>query len=63
MVVRSNPVAVSQTSDIALVLCKELLEIQATIESKFTQKRVRNMIITYSQMHRTEKFSQHSLII
>ena len=26
-------------------------------------KRVRYMILTYSQMHRTVKYSQHSLII
>ena len=37
--------------------------IQATIECGFTLKRVRDMIRTYSQMHRTEKYSQHSSII
>ena len=42
---------------------KEFLDIQATIECGFTLKRVRDMIITYSQMHRTDKFSQHSSII
>ena len=31
------------------VLTKEFLDIQATIEFKFTLKRVRDMIITYSQ--------------
>ena len=30
---------------------------------RFTLKRVRDMIITYSQMHRTDKYSQHSSII
>ena len=44
----SNPVAVTQTSDIAPVSSKEFLDIQATIECKFTLKRVHNMIITYS---------------
>ena len=39
------------------------IDIQATIECGFTLKRVRDMIITYSQMHRTDKFSQHSSII
>ena len=34
-----------------------------TIECRFTLKLVRDMIITYSQMHRTDKYSQHSLII
>ena len=32
----------------ALVLSKEFLDIQATIECEFTLKRVRDMIITYS---------------
>ena len=39
------------------------LDIQATIECGFTLKRVRDMIRTYSQMHRTDKYSQHSSII
>ena len=39
------------------------LDIQATIECGFTLKRVRDKIITYSQMHRTDKYSQHSSII
>ena len=34
---------------------KEFLDIQATIECRFILKRVRGMIITYSQMHRTDK--------
>ena len=38
-------------------------DIQATIECGFTLKRVRDMIKTYSQMHRTDKYSQHSSII
>ena len=46
-----------------LARSKEFLDIQATIECGFTLKRVRDMIITYSQMHRTDKFSQHSSII
>ena len=33
---------------------KEFLDIQATIECRLTLKRVQGMIITYSQMHRTE---------
>ena len=45
----------------ALVLSKELFHIQATIECRFTQKQVRQMI-TCSQMHRTDKYSQHSFI-
>ena len=42
---------------------EEFLDIQATIECGFTLKRVRDMIRTYSQMHRTDKYSQHSSII
>ena len=42
---------------------KEFLDIQATIECGFTLKRVRDMIRTYSQIHRTDKYSQHSSII
>ena len=34
-----------------------------SIECGFTLKRVRDMIKTYSQMHRTDKYSQHSSII
>ena len=40
---------------------KEFLDIQATIECGFTC--VRDMIRTYSQMHRTDKYSQHSSIV
>ena len=49
MVVGSNPVAVTQTLDIAPDLTKEFLDIQGTIECRFTLKRVREMIRTYSQ--------------
>ena len=41
----------------------EFLDIQATVECKFTLKRVRDMIITYSHIHRTDKYSQRSSII
>ena len=37
--------------------------IQVTIECGFTLKHVRDMIRTYSQMHRTDKDSQQSSII
>ena len=42
---------------------KEFLDIQATIECGLTLKRVRDMIRTYSQMHRTDRYSQNSSII
>ena len=47
----------SKTSDIAPVSSKELLDIQATRECRFTLKRVRYKIIT--QIHRL--FSLHEL--
>ena len=37
-----------------------VLDIQATTECRFILKRVRDMIKTYSQMHRTNKYSQHT---
>ena len=45
------------------VLNKEFIDIQATIECRFTLKHVRDMIITYSQMECTDKYLQHSLVI
>ena len=60
MVVGSSPVVVTETSDIAPVSSKRFIGIQATIECGFTLKRVRDMMRTYSsQMHRTDKCSQH----
>ena len=58
MVVGSIPVAVTETSDFAPALSKEFLDIQATIECRFTLKCVRDMIRTYSQMHR--KINTHN---
>ena len=43
-------------------LSNEFLDIQATIECGFTLKRVRDMTKTYSQIHHTNKYSQHSSI-
>ena len=63
VVLGSSPVAVTSPSDMAPALSKEFLDIQATIECGFTQKRVRDMTKTYSQRHRTDKYSEHSLII
>ena len=56
MVVGSSPVAVTSTSGSARVSSKEFLDIQAIIECGFTLKRVRDMIRTYSQMHRKDKY-------
>ena len=59
----SNAVAVTETTDIALVLSQDFLNIQATIKCRLTLKRIRDIMITYRQMLRTDKYSQHSLII
>ena len=42
---------------------KEFLDIQVTVECGFTLKLVRDMIKTFNQMHRTDKYSQNSYII
>ena len=63
MVVDWSPVAVTLTSDIAPVLSKEFLDIQANIECGFTLKGVCDMIRTYSQIHCTNKHSRHNSII
>ena len=63
MVLGSSPVAVTQALDFAPACSKELLDIQATIECGFALKRVRDMARTHSQMHRTDKNSEHSSII
>ena len=59
----SSPIAVFYTSDIVHGLSKEFLDIQATTGCGFTLKRVHDMTGTYSQMHRTDKYLQHSSII
>ena len=42
---------------------QEFLDIHATIVCGFTLKRVHDMTRTYSEMHSTEKYSQHSSLI
>ena len=44
-------------------LLKGSLTFWQTIECGFTMKLVRGMIITYNQVHCTDKYSQHSSII
>ena len=46
-----------------LLRARSSLTFRKTTECRFTLKLVRDMIITYSQMHRTDKYSQHSSII
>ena len=42
---------------------QQFLDIQATRECEFTLKRVRDMTRIYSQIHRTDKYSEHSSTI
>ena len=49
--------AITLTSDILPVLSKEFLDIQATMECGFTLKHVSDMIKTYCQIHRKDKYS------
>ena len=46
-----------------LLQARNYLIFRQTVDFRFTLKLVRDMIITYSQMHRTDKYSQHSSII
>ena len=50
-------------TQVIFVSSKEFLDIEATVECGFTLKLVRDMIKTYNQMPRTDKYSQHSSII
>ena len=52
------PVAATETSYIALVSNKEF-DIQVTIECRSTQKRVHDMIRTYSQSSKMESFEYY----
>ena len=63
MALGSSPIALTLTSDYALASSKDFLGIQATIERGFTLKRVHDMIRTYSQLHRTDKYSEHNSVI
>ena len=54
--------AITLTSDILPVLSKEFLDIQATMECGFTLKHVSDMIKTYCQIHRKDKYSEDSSI-
>ena len=58
-----SSVAVILTSDIASLSIKEFLDIQVSKICGFTLKRVRDMTRSHSQMHRFDKYSQHSSII
>ena len=47
----------------ALPSSKEFLDIKEIVEYGFTLKLERDMMKTYDQMHRTDKYSQLSSII
>ena len=63
VVLGSIPVEVTSASDFAPPSSKEFLEIQGIMECGFTLKRVPDMTRTYSLMHGTDKYSEHSSII
>ena len=60
MLVCLSPLAGTETLDFAPVSFKEVLDIQATIESGFTLKRLRDVTRTYNPMQRTDNYSQLS---
>ena len=47
----SEPTTTEFVNEHLIILCKEFLDIQATIEFRFMLKRVRGMIITSSQIN------------
>ena len=61
-ILRKEIINVTSPSDFASASSKEFLDIQATIEWGFTLKRVRDMTRTYSQMHRTDKYSELAIL-
>ena len=63
MVLGSSLAAVFYTSDFVPASSKEFLDFLATIECVFTLKLVRHMMRTYSQIDRTDKYSEHSPIL
>ena len=62
MVVGLSHLTVTQIADIGPVWNHEFLDIQATRKCGFPLNRVHDMIRTYSQMHRQDKYLQHSSI-
>ena len=62
VVLCSIPVAVTSPSNFLPACSKDFLDIQATIECGFILNCVRDMTRTSSQMDRTDKYSEQSLI-
>ena len=63
MLLVPSKVAVNWASDYVPASSKDFLDIQATTEWGFYPKHERDTKRTYSQIHRTEKYLQHSSII
>ena len=63
VIVGSRPIAVAFTSDIAPVLNKVFLDIQANIECVFPLKWVRDIMVAFLQTHFAGKHSQLNSII
>ena len=59
----SSPLPFTSALDIAPVSRKNFLDIQENIGCLFTRNGVCDMIITCTQMHRTDKYSNFSSII
>ena len=59
----SSPVTITSPSDFVPSCSKEFLDIQENIEYGFTLNCVRDMTRTSSQIYRTYKYSEHSLIL
>ena len=49
--------------DACFVSARSFLAFRQTIKCRFTLKLVCDIIITYSKVHRTDKYSQHSSLI
>ena len=61
--VNSHSIVAWMSRNSLLRIGAKLFDIQATIECGFSLKHICDMIKTYTQMHRTDKYSQHSSII
>ena len=62
MVLGSSAAAVTYISAFVPASSNDFLDTETTIDSGYTLNRLRDMIRTYIQMHRTDKYSQRSSI-
>ena len=63
VVMGSSLIPVSYISDSASASSKEFLNIEVNMVYGITSNYVLDMIRTYSQIHHTQKYSQHSSVI